>query len=406
MKKLFIALTTVILLFSACEKPDTDTGNITLITEKYDIETADTPLRQYSFKSRYAGSQIIINSTDYNIRLLRSSEEAEEFIGLLGYYDYKGDYRDEELGGFKEFAADVDYSENCLAVDMVYLACGSYNWIFDGVTVSEGALKFDYDIISSGIDTTDTATLFLAAEVPADLVTDIPSVTYDYRHAPVIVSRYNRDITVNGEQIENYSYIFEQNPKTLDSDITNHGSLKIYVHTKFINDHIAPVTNNEETGEYTFDINNNTVTVTKDTLTVENELFGTVTQKRISAFTDYWYGLIIDLSDIGDILGAGWKSHYRPYDEADFMLTEGLSFSEKNLGALYTKDIYDPDYDYFLDSSKGEKKNPDGELIGVNMRGNYIYKLSEPNGNVKYFIASKGLYYFIRVQENSNDFDD
>ena len=88
------------------------------------------------------------------------------------------------------------------------------------------------------------------------------------------------------------------------------------------------------------------------------------------------------------------------------MLTEGLSFSEKNLGALYTKDIYDPDYDYFLDSSKREKNKPDGEIIGVNIRRNYIYKLSEPDGNVKYFIESKGLYYFIRVQENSNDFDD
>ena len=85
-------------------------------------------------------------------------------------------------------------------------------------------------------------------------------------------------------------------------------------------------------------------------------------------------------------------AYYRENHDDKYMMTEHLEFITDYIGDLYTDSIYNDNYIYY---TKGfERKKPKGNIIGVNLRGNYIYQ----NKNGGYFIEANGVYYPIYTE--------
>ena len=94
-------------------------------------------------------------------KIIRSPEELEEF----------GDFceRPEEVA---EYGSNVDFDKNVVAVNMVFLSSGSYDFEFFNTYVTEGTVNFEYDLIEYDAMTCDIATLYMFAEIPAELISD------------------------------------------------------------------------------------------------------------------------------------------------------------------------------------------------------------------------------------------
>lgn len=103
-----------------------------------------------------------LDDEDYGkVKIIRSPEELEEF----------GDFceRPEEVA---EYGSNVDFDKNVVAVNMVFLSSGSYDFEFFNTYVTEGTVNFEYDLIEYDAMTCDIATLYMFAEIPAELISD------------------------------------------------------------------------------------------------------------------------------------------------------------------------------------------------------------------------------------------
>lgn len=200
---------------------------------------------------------------------------------------------------------------------------------------------------------------------------------------------YPRDVKVDGAVIDTKGLIYEESPTNFIGE-SGSRTLQIYITTDFIQKYIDSEMKYTD-DEFTFKVNNNNITLTDNNVRVENENFGLIYEHEITAFY-YGNGLIVNASDIYKIVGMGFKSHYRENDDDNFMMTEHLEFSTDFIGELYTDSTYDEQYNYYLQGF--ERKKPKGEVVGVNLRGNYIYK----NEQGTYFIEANDRYYPIYTE--------
>ncbi|MGN0553592.1 MAG: hypothetical protein ACI4I1_09425 [Oscillospiraceae bacterium] len=209
-------------------------------------------------------------------------------------------------------------------------------------------------------------------------------------HNGINLINYPRSVKVDGEIIDTAGLIYEENPISFIGESGSH-TLQIYITTDFIKKYIDSKMKYSD-GEFTFRVNNNIITLTENDVKVENELFGTVYESEITAFYCS-ETLVVNANDISKIIGMSVFSHFRENDDDNYMKTGNLEFKTDSIGELYTDLIYDDRYHYYF-SKNFERKKPNGKVIGVNLRGNYIYQ----NENGGYYIEANGVYYPIHTE--------
>lgn len=210
-------------------------------------------------------------------------------------------------------------------------------------------------------------------------------------HNGINLIYYPREVEVDGEVIDTAGLIYEEDPISFAGKSGNH-TLKIYITTDFIKKYIDHKMKYSD-GEFTFRVNNNTITLTENNVSVENELFGTIYECEITAFYCS-ETLIVHAYDINKIIGMSVFSYDRKNADDNYMRACDLRFYTDAIGELYTDLTYDDSYHYYI-TRKFERKKPEGKVVGVNLRGNYIYQ----NENGGYFIESNGVYYKICTEQ-------
>ncbi|MBR4344318.1 MAG: hypothetical protein IKP88_16725 [Lachnospiraceae bacterium] len=219
----------------------------------------------------------------------------------------------------------------------------------------------------------------------------IPDIPSKFNYAGFNLINYPRDVTINRYPIDTVGLIYEENPSGFTEN-KNYGVLKIYVTEYFIKRYIDECPVHSE-NEFKFKVNNNIITVSENSLKVENELFGLISEREIISFC-YNNTFFMEATALSEIIGMFSMSHYREKPNDKYMKTENLNFESDYMGLPYTDSMYRYGYDYYTQGFVREK--PKGEIIGVNLRGNYIYKDNEGN----YFIDANGLYYMIFMERS------
>ncbi|MDE6592869.1 MAG: hypothetical protein K2K57_07395 [Oscillospiraceae bacterium] len=112
------------------------------------------------------------------VKIIRSLDEFTDFAELCSSGDVifiedeennvivKNDVADAIL----EYGENIDFEKNVVAVKAVFLSSGSYDFKFHGTSVSEGEIRFVYDLVGYDVMTCDTKTLFMFAAIPAEFV--------------------------------------------------------------------------------------------------------------------------------------------------------------------------------------------------------------------------------------------
>lgn len=225
------------------------------------------------------------------------------------------------------------------------------------------------------------------------IVPDMPS-QINYNGFNLI--KYPRDVMINRYLIDTAGLIYEENPSGFTED-KNYGVLDIYITEYFIKKYIDANPEHSE-NEFKFKVNNNIITVSENNLKVENELFGLIEEREIISFC-YNDIFFIESTALSEIIGMFSQAHYREKPNDKYMKTENLNFEPDYIGLPYTDSMYRYGYDYYTKGCVFEK--PNGEKIGVNLRGNYIYQ----NDEGEYFIDANGLYYMIYIERSYIDMD-
>ncbi|MCM1577583.1 MAG: hypothetical protein NC078_02130 [Ruminococcus sp.] len=125
-----------------------------------ELVDTDSDWRYYSkhlmgFKTSYDMNKYSGYSEE---KILRSPDELKEFGEQCG-----------REGDIEAYARNVDFEKEAVAVSMVCLTSGGYDFTFNGVYVNEGEVLFDYALIGSDrAMTADMATLYLLAVIPGE----------------------------------------------------------------------------------------------------------------------------------------------------------------------------------------------------------------------------------------------
>lgn len=200
---------------------------------------------------------------------------------------------------------------------------------------------------------------------------------------------YHSEVTVDNETIDHTGLVYEEDPMNYAGRDGNF-TLKVYVTAGFIKKYVDPKMKYSD-GTVTFRVNNNTVTVTDSSIWADNERFGRVSDREAEVI-DIGGSPAVEYGDIADIIGMYDRSHHRPSSDDNYMVITEIFCSSEAIGDLYTVETYDPDIRCYIKGFKREK--PEGIVIGVNNRGNYIYQSEDGSC----FIEANGVYYPIYTE--------